>query len=157
PFADASFDVVFCVYVLEHVEQPAEFVSEVARILRSGGVFIALTPNRFHYVPLVASLTPTSFHKWLNGRRCREAADTFPTFYRMNTRRALLRQFGEKFACEAIELFEVAPNYLKFSIPSFIAGAAYERFVNSNAVFAPFRVNILCTFRKIGAPSERAD
>jgi len=74
----------------------------------------------------------------------------------MNTRRSLLRQFGEKFTCEAIELFEVAPNYLKFSVPSFIAGAAYERFVNSSAAFAPFRVNILCTFRKSGARPERA-
>lgn len=91
PFDDNSFDVVFSIYVLEHVNNPAELVAEIRRVLRPGGIFLALTPNRYHYVSLIASATPISFHKWLNKRRGREMEDTFPTAYQMNTRRALRR------------------------------------------------------------------
>src|SRR5690348_411278 len=37
PFADASFDAVFCLEVLEHVSDPAQVVSEIARVTRPGG------------------------------------------------------------------------------------------------------------------------
>jgi SAM-dependent methyltransferase len=37
PFDDASFDLVYCKQVLEHVEHPRELVAEVARVLRRGG------------------------------------------------------------------------------------------------------------------------
>jgi SAM-dependent methyltransferase len=37
PFADASFDTVFCLEVLEHVPDPALVVSEIARVTRRGG------------------------------------------------------------------------------------------------------------------------
>jgi ubiquinone/menaquinone biosynthesis C-methylase UbiE len=34
PFADASFDIVVCCEVLEHLEQPARALAEVARVAR---------------------------------------------------------------------------------------------------------------------------
>jgi SAM-dependent methyltransferase len=37
PFADASFDLVYCKQVLEHAEHPHELVAEAARVLRPGG------------------------------------------------------------------------------------------------------------------------
>jgi SAM-dependent methyltransferase len=37
PFADASFDVVFCKQVLEHVHDPRLVLGEVARVLAPGG------------------------------------------------------------------------------------------------------------------------
>lgn len=37
PFADESFDVVYCRYVLEHVPDPARALSEMRRVLRAGG------------------------------------------------------------------------------------------------------------------------
>jgi SAM-dependent methyltransferase len=146
PFENDSFDLVFSIYVLEHVNKPVELVEEIRRVLRPGGIFLALTPNRYHYVPLIASVTPTSFHKWLNKGRGREIEDTFPTVYRMNTRRALLRYFAG-FQCVRLETFEVAPNYLRFWTPAFLLGAFYERIVNRFGWLAPIRVNILCAFR----------
>ncbi len=149
PFDDSSFDVVFAIYVLEHVNNPAELVAEIRRVLRPGGIFLALTPNRYHYVSVIASATPTSFHKWLNKRRGREMEDTFPTVYQMNTRRALLRYFARGFECVRLDTIEVAPNYLRFWTPAFLLGALYERIVNRFDRLAPFRVNILCAFRKV--------
>jgi SAM-dependent methyltransferase len=37
PFDGASFDLVYCKQVLEHVEHPRELLAEVARVLRPGG------------------------------------------------------------------------------------------------------------------------
>lgn len=44
-FADESFDYVISFQVIEHIEQDAEFVREVSRVLRKGGKFIVSTPN----------------------------------------------------------------------------------------------------------------
>jgi SAM-dependent methyltransferase len=37
PFEDASFDLVYCKQVLEHVDHPRELVAEAARVLTPGG------------------------------------------------------------------------------------------------------------------------
>jgi 2-polyprenyl-6-hydroxyphenyl methylase/3-demethylubiquinone-9 3-methyltransferase len=46
PYADASFDAVVCVDVLEHVQSLPKVISEVSRILRPGGMFLFDTINR---------------------------------------------------------------------------------------------------------------
>ena len=45
PFADNSFDIVASYQVLEHVQDPAQVMAEVARVLKPGGVFHFSTPN----------------------------------------------------------------------------------------------------------------
>ena len=42
PFADASFDLVFCHFVLLWVADPRQVVSEMQRVTRSGGSVLAL-------------------------------------------------------------------------------------------------------------------
>lgn len=46
PYGDAAFDAVVCVDVLEHVADLAQVLSEVARVLRPGGLFLYDTINR---------------------------------------------------------------------------------------------------------------
>jgi SAM-dependent methyltransferase len=43
PFADASYDAVYCKQVLEHVREPGPLLAEVARVLRPGGAFAGST------------------------------------------------------------------------------------------------------------------
>jgi SAM-dependent methyltransferase len=43
PFADESFDAVYCKQVLEHVREPRPLLEEVARVLRPGGLFAGST------------------------------------------------------------------------------------------------------------------
>ena len=47
PFPDGNFDVVAASDVIEHVEDPARFVGEAARVLRAGGLAFLATPNRY--------------------------------------------------------------------------------------------------------------
>jgi SAM-dependent methyltransferase len=48
-FRSASFDVVVCLEVLEHLDRWLESLQEVRRLLRDDGVFIVSTPNRAIY------------------------------------------------------------------------------------------------------------
>jgi SAM-dependent methyltransferase len=45
PFADASFDLVYCKQVLEHVRSPEPLLAEVARVLGPGGTFAGSTSH----------------------------------------------------------------------------------------------------------------
>ena len=53
PLGDASFDTILASQTLEHVPDPAFYVGECARLLRSGGMLILTAPMqwRHHEVP----------------------------------------------------------------------------------------------------------
>lgn len=149
PFADASFDIVVTSNVLEHVDEPAKLFAEVARVLKPGGLFVNKTPNRGHYVAAIASLTPHAFHEWVNARRGRTAADTYPTFYRANSQsavRALAAQTG--FDVVQLGTWEGPPNYLRILPPAYPLGIAYERLVNSSDALSHFRAVLTTVLRK---------
>jgi 2-polyprenyl-6-hydroxyphenyl methylase/3-demethylubiquinone-9 3-methyltransferase len=46
PFPDASFDIVYCCDVLEHVADLARVIAETARVLKPGGLYFYDTFNR---------------------------------------------------------------------------------------------------------------
>lgn len=46
PFADVSFDMAISVSVLEHVDDPVNYLREIWRILKSGGKLYLALPNR---------------------------------------------------------------------------------------------------------------
>lgn len=127
PYDDEAFDVVIANNVLEHLASPEEVFREVARVLRPGGLFLAKTPNAFHYVPLVARLTPHRLHQVVNSWRGRSGEDTFRTLYRANTARRLR-------SCAGAAGLEGRPEYLRFNAATYLLGWLYERLVNS----APF-------------------
>ena len=91
PYADNTFDIVFSNCVIEHITDARQFFGEVYRVLKPGGIFLAKTPNRHHYVPWLARLTPHWFHEFYNRVRGRETDDTFPTTYACNSRSDILR------------------------------------------------------------------
>lgn len=45
PYPDASFDVVTLVEVIEHLENHRAALTEVARVLKPGGILVLTTPN----------------------------------------------------------------------------------------------------------------
>ena len=59
PLDDASFDVVLCLQVLEHVEDPAQAVRELHRVTKPGGRVLASTHGTQVYHPL-----PVDHWRW---------------------------------------------------------------------------------------------
>jgi SAM-dependent methyltransferase len=149
PFENERFDLVVCDNVLEHLHAPGEVLSEVKRVLRPGGLFVAKTPNKTHYMTLISRLSPTWFHRLVNRLRGRPSADTFPTLYRVNSPGDVLyyaRQCG--FEVKSISLIEGRPEYLRFSFLTYIIGLLYERLVNSSAFFSRLRVLLIVELKK---------
>jgi 2-polyprenyl-3-methyl-5-hydroxy-6-metoxy-1,4-benzoquinol methylase len=55
-FRDASFDLVLCSEVVEHIEDSQRALAEISRLLRPKGVLILSTPQRFSPLELCAKV-----------------------------------------------------------------------------------------------------
>jgi len=149
PYADASFDLAFADNVLEHLPDPVAVFGEIARVLKPGGRFLAKTPNRRHYMPLIARITPHAFHQFVNRLRGRAAVDTFPTLYRANLPAHIARIAAEAgLQVEWIELHEGRPEYLRMTAPTYVIGWLYERLVNAIPALQRFRILLILSIRK---------
>lgn len=123
PFAGRSFDVVVASWLLEHLQHPVRDLREVARVLRPGGVFVFITPNRRHPLALLNRLLGRgeAVQKRLVQRLYgRAAADSFPTYYAANSPRAL-RNLAAASGLELVALEAVPdPTYLAFTRTLFL-------------------------------------
>ncbi|MBY0458442.1 MAG: methyltransferase domain-containing protein, partial [Gemmataceae bacterium] len=97
-----AFDLATLRMVAEHVTDPPAVVAALARLVRPGGRVIVFTVDLWSPVTVVSRLVPFGLHyrvkKILWGG---EEKDTFPTAYRMNTRRALRKLFARGGFAEA--------------------------------------------------------
>jgi SAM-dependent methyltransferase len=68
PFADATFDVVVCMEVLEHLSySPAHLLHEANRVLRDGGELLLTTPNALAAETVSKVLRGQSFGEHYSG------------------------------------------------------------------------------------------
>jgi SAM-dependent methyltransferase len=92
--SERRFDVVTLRMVAEHIEDPESVTRRLADCTRAGGHVVVYTVNRYSPVPLLTGLVPFAWRhpikKFLWGT---ESKDTFPTRFRMNSRRRLARLF----------------------------------------------------------------
>ncbi|HLH94775.1 MAG TPA: methyltransferase domain-containing protein [Xanthobacteraceae bacterium] len=95
PLVDHSVDLIVADNTLEHIDSPVAFAAEVGRVLKPGGWLCARTPHLYSLLALAATFVPNRLHASVLGRvqPTREARDTFPTVYRLNTRKALRGSF----------------------------------------------------------------
>ncbi|HUY72961.1 MAG TPA: class I SAM-dependent methyltransferase [Candidatus Dormibacteraeota bacterium] len=130
PFADASFDLVVCVWVMEHLKEPETMLREVRRVLRPGGHFIFLTPNLHNplmWLNRLGKALPRLQRRLVPRVYGRVESDTFPVQYRANTVRAL-RDQAARCGLEVAELRVVAdPTYLALNGFMFRASVLSER------------------------------
>jgi ubiquinone/menaquinone biosynthesis C-methylase UbiE len=92
PVPDASFDVVTCVHVLEHVADTQTLMSEARRVLVSGGLLVATVP--YHGRAQAAVIALTSFERHF------DPLEPVLRFYTASSLRGLL----DAFAFEDVEV-----------------------------------------------------
>lgn len=154
PWPDNTFDLIFSDNVLEHLTEPDKVFTEVCRVLKPDGIFLAKTPNKWHYVPLIARLTPLWFHKKVVSWRGRKGEDVFPTQYRANTAGDISRHADAAgLKLDRIDYIEGRPEYLRFTFVTYLFGLLYERLVSNINFLRFFRVVLVARLVK-PAPNE---
>jgi 2-polyprenyl-3-methyl-5-hydroxy-6-metoxy-1,4-benzoquinol methylase len=88
PLEDASFDVVWAGEVIEHVADTAAWLSELRRVLRSGGLLLLSTPDHGRLRMLGWALVPRTFAAHFDPR------SDHLRFYTPGSLRELLEDFG---------------------------------------------------------------
>ena len=132
PFASESFDLVVCLWVLEHIERPDDVFHEVRRILRPGGHFVFLTPNLRNPLLLLnrlAKVLPQVQRRIVPRLYGRVESDTFQVRYRANTEPAI-RALAARSSLEVVSLRAIAdPTYLALNDIMFRASVASDRLI----------------------------
>jgi ubiquinone/menaquinone biosynthesis C-methylase UbiE len=151
PFPDASFDLVTCNMVLEHLREPLPMFQEISRVLAPGGTFLVHTPNIQNYLIfaniIAKKLLPRSIIlKLVHDARAKD--DIFPTYYRANSARTL-RELGES--------ANLQPEFMRFlthprPYSRFFAPAAFFELLLMRVIMKPplnrFGTTIVTVFRK---------
>jgi SAM-dependent methyltransferase len=152
PYPSETFDLVIADNVVEHLEDPKAVFGEIFRVLKPNGLFLFKTPNRRHYMPQIALLTPLWFHKAYKRLMGMQMEDTFHTVYSANTPervREVADHAGLK--AEEIILAESRPEYLRLLSLTYLVGIAWERAVNRFERLARYRILLIAALRRPAA------
>lgn len=104
PLRSGMFELITANMVVEHLDDPPTALAEIRRMLKPGGLFVFHTPNYRNYMVFISSLMPDFLKKVLvRILEDREAADVFPTHYRLNTP-AAIRKTAEHSGFKLLEL-----------------------------------------------------
>ena len=146
------FDVAFAVFVMEHVADPVAFTEAAARVLKPGGVFMAITLNQWHYFGLTTWATSRlGLDEWVL-RRVRDPRQVdeyhFHTEYRINSIRSISRHLEHAgFSDVEFRMWDLPRMYEPY-LPERLTGLAT---VWSHAAYRLRRPNLMghLTFKAV--------
>jgi len=148
PFKDECFELVTLNMVLEHLQTPSVSFAEIARILKTGGTCIVLTPNAYAYTTLLARSVPATAKRravrFLEGRK---AGDVFPAYYRANTPRRV-RQLLEASSLVVVKIAMLTTDAVFAVVPPLAALELLWIRMLMTAPFRGLRPNMLAVLRK---------
>lgn len=102
-----KFDLITLRMVAEHITNPNRSIGKVSQLLKPDGLVVIYTPNKWSPIPVITALVPNRFHHGLKSLIWdAQARDTFPTAFKLNTRKELLKH------CNENDLSEVFFAYL---------------------------------------------
>ncbi len=142
------FDLVTARMVVEHISEPALAVEALARLTKPGGRVVIYTVEKLSPVTLLSAITPIGFHHAVKKILWDvEERDTFPTVYKMNTRRRLRGLFETAgFREESFRHLDDCRAFARWRLPN-AAELAARRCFNAIGLRYPDAC-ILATYRR---------
>jgi len=129
PLDDHSVDLLLSDNVVEHLDDPDAFFSELRRVVRDGGYVCLRTPNSRSYIALISRLIPNRRHARVVGwaQDGRQEQDVFPVRYRCNTVGKLRRMLDRHGIDAVVYGYEAEPSYLSMSGLLYRLGVWHQR------------------------------
>jgi len=126
PFKNKSFDLIYSVEVIEHLNSPYDLILECSRILKPGGYLILSTPNilhlgsRFKYFKsgFFDLFEPPSIHMKNRGRLCGHIMPLHMAYYSYALRLhgfSNIQLFSDKSKSFSIFLYAILFPWLKLN------------------------------------------
>lgn len=135
PFESNFFDLVVSTWTLEHIEKARESLAEIYRVLKPGGKFIFLTPNKWNYVVILIRLIPNKLHDFFTKKLYgRGEGDTFPVRYKLNSKRQLIQLATELGFSQKQIIFNGDPSYISFNSILFKLSLLIEKLLKLKAL-----------------------
>ena len=133
PIKSSSVDIVVADWVFEHLQNPAEFVQEMERIVKIGGWICARTVNRWGYVAIGARIVPNQFHERIVRKLIPVAssADVFSTYYRLNSLYDVRFWFNAEHWEDSSYVLNTTPRYYGNSRVLFKLTDLYQKLIPS--------------------------
>ncbi len=147
PFMDASFTLITCSWVLEHLPDPAAVFSEFSRVLKPGGQVMFITPNKLNYAVWMRRLVPSALSQRLvHAIYARDEHFINPTYYRANTQRDIDAPM-QAAGLQPVRFEHISdPSYLAFNEPLFRVSVLIERVIDR---YSPkSRVHLVGVYQK---------
>jgi len=143
PVESTAYDLAFANYLLEHIQNLPKAASEIYRILKPRGIFVAAIPNPTAPEFLLAKLTPLWFHKLIRGTRVWE------TYYAYQDLPSLSHIF-ERAGFDTVEIsyWPCTLCYLERFVVLNRLAALYDKVVDKMKL-KRFMGNVCITFRKL--------
>ena len=152
PLKDASVDLIFCRFVLEHLADPPAALREFARVLRPGGVVVMTTVNSLNPAMWSVRLVPAWLRTLVRSASFgQEVGKNAPTFYRANTEEQIRSLAEAQGLTDARALyFPTFVWYWRFATP-LLAGFTWINRVLDQLRLTRLYGGILVTARKPAA------
>lgn len=117
-----KFDVVSFRMVAEHIENPQSVIGRVEDLVKPGGRVVIFTPNKWSPMSIMARLTSLEVHHFFKRLLWQtDERDTFPTQFKMNTKRDLNQLFNEAgFEAEYFQYLDDCRTFNRFRILNYM-------------------------------------
>lgn len=128
--ASESIDIALSDAVLEHVENPDLFFSEIQRVIKPGGYLCMTTTNILGYVCIISRILPERYHLSVlrKAQPNRKDLEVFHAYYRCNTIRKVRRMLDKYGFDHVVYGYEPDPGYFAFSKFFYGLGVMHQKF-----------------------------